>query len=132
MGTSLDSRALRVMRAFTLFLACGLMLAVAACGPKPEPKPTRDQVLPSLQQEAARMKADGEKMPAGVGVQATWTIVAVDVQEQAGNDAKPFKGTVRFKIASSAQALGGQAPQSFEKKFDYVYDAAQKKWLFGS
>ncbi|MFI5183507.1 MAG: hypothetical protein ACHQNV_03845 [Vicinamibacteria bacterium] len=110
-------------------LVCGLSLAAAACT-KPEPKLTRDQVLTSLQQEAAHMKADGENMP-DVGVKATWTIVAVDVQEQAGNDAKPFKGSVRFKIESSAHALGGQAPQNFEKKFDYVYDAAQKKWLFG-
>jgi hypothetical protein len=119
------------MRASLSLFACGLTLAVVACGPKPAPKPTRDQVLPSLRQEAARMKADGEKMP-DVGVRATWTIVAVDVQEQPANDARPFKGTVRFKIESSAQALGAQSPQSFEKKFDYVYDAAQKKWLFGS
>lgn len=119
------------MRPSLLAIVCGLTLAAAACGKPSEPKPTRDQVLPALRQEAARMKADGEKMP-DVGVKATWTIVAVEVQEQAGNQAKPFKGTVQFKIESSAQGLGGQSPQSFEKRFDYVYDAALKKWSFGS
>jgi hypothetical protein len=118
------------MRVHLVSLVCGLSLVAAACA-KPEPKLTRDQLLPSLQQEAARMKADGEKMP-DVGVKVTWTIIAVDVQDQPGNDAKPFKGIVRFRIESSARALEGQSPQSFEKKFDYVYDAAQKKWLFGS
>jgi hypothetical protein len=118
------------MRTSFLSVVFGLTLAAAACA-KPEPKITRDQVLPSLQQEAARMKADGENMP-DVGVKAIWTIVAVEAHEQPGNDAKPFKGTLRFKIESSARALGGQPPESFEKKFDYVYDAAQKKWLFGS
>ena len=77
------------------------------------------------------MKADGKKMP-DVGVKATWTVTSVDVTEQAGNDAKPFKGVVRFKIESSARALGDQPAQAFDKSFDYVYDAAQKKWLFGT
>jgi hypothetical protein len=117
------------MRPLLLAALCGLTLASAACK-KPEPKLTREQVMPALQQEAARMKSDGESMP-DVGVKATWTIVGVEVQEQPGNDAKPFKGTVRFKIESTAHALSGQSPQSFEKRFDYVYDAAQKKWLFG-
>ena len=117
------------MRHRLVLVVWALSLVAAACA-RPEPKPTRDQVLPLLRQEAARMKADGEKMP-DVGVTTTWTIVAVDVQDQAGNEAKPFRGTVRFKIESSAHALGGQSPQTFEKKFDYTYDAAQKKWLFG-
>lgn len=99
-----------------------------ACS-KPEPKLTRQDVLPLLQQEAQKMKADGEKVP-DVGVKATWTIAAVEVVEQPGNAAQPFSGSVRFKIESSTHALEGPSTQSFEKKFDYVYDAAQKKWLF--
>jgi hypothetical protein len=108
-----------------------LVVACVACGPKPEPKLTRDEAKAALQQEAMRMKAEGEKMP-DVGVKATWTVTAVDVTERPGNDAKPWKGTVRFKIESSAHALGDAAPQAFDKSFDYVYDAAQKKWLFGT
>ena len=116
------------MRNSLLTFAC--VLALAACT-KPEPKLTKADVAPSLDIEAAKMKADGEKMP-DVGVKATWNIVAVDVVEQPDNAARPFRGRVRFKIDSSAHALEGQAPQSFEKSFDYVYDATQKKWLFGS
>lgn len=111
---------------------CAVSLLALACGPKGEPKPTAADVKPALQQEAAKMKADGEKMPDVVGVKATWTIVSVDVAEQPGNESKPFKGTVKFKIESSAKPLEGQAPQSFEKKFDYVWSSVTKQWQFGS
>ncbi len=105
-------------------------LLMAACH-APEAKPTRDDVSAGLQQEAKKMKADGENMPA-VGVKATWNIVAVDIREQPDKPAHPFAGTVRFRIESSARALQGSAPQSFEKKFEYEYDAASKRWLFRS
>lgn len=111
-----------------VLLVLAVALAVLGCA-KAEPKATREQVLPLLQQEAARMKADGEAVP-DVGVKATWTIAGVDVAEQAGDEARPFKGTIRFRIESSTHALEGPATQSFERKFDYVYDAAQKKWVF--
>jgi uncharacterized low-complexity protein len=111
-------------------VASAVVLALAAVGcTKSEPKATREQVLPLLQQEAARVKAEGEAVP-DVGVKASWTIAAVDVQEQPGNDAQPFKGTIRIRIESATHALEGPATQAFEKKFDYVYDAVQKKWLF--
>ncbi len=102
-------------------------LLMAACH-TPEPKLTRDDVSAGLQQEANKMKADGENMPA-VGVKAVWNIVAVDIREQP-DPAHPFAGTVRFRIESSAHALEGSAPQSFEKKFEYLYDAALKQWRF--
>lgn len=108
------------------------LLAIALAGlacKKAEPKPTRDEVLPLLQQEAARMKKEGEAGP-DVGVKATWTIAGVDVQEQAGNDALPFKGTIRIRIESATHALEGPQTQSVEKNFNYVYDAVQKKWVF--
>jgi hypothetical protein len=107
-----------------------LALLMAACH-KPEPKLTRDDVTAGLQQEANKMKADGENMP-DVGVKATWNIVAVDIKEQPDNPGHPFTGTVRFKIDSSAHALEGSAAQSFEKKFEYEYDAASKRWRFKS
>ena len=105
-----------------------LALCVFACSTS-EPKATRADTLALLQQEAQRMKADGEKMP-DVGVKATWIIAAVDVVEDPANTSQPFKGTIRFKIESATHALDGPPTQSFEKKFDYVYDAGLKKWLF--
>ncbi len=116
------------MRNCIVVLALATAMAAGACS-KPEPKLTRQDVLPLLQQEAKKMKADGEKVP-DAGVKATWTIVAVDVVEQPGNAAQPFSGSVRIKIESATHALEGPSTQAFEKKFDYVYDAAQKKWLF--
>lgn len=110
--------------------ACAVAVCVAAAGcARSEPKATREQVAPLLQQEAERMKAEGESVP-DVGVKATWTIAAVEVHEQSGNDAQPFKGTIRMRIESATHALEGPSTQSFEKKFDYVYDAVQKKWMF--
>lgn len=105
-----------------------MALLMTACH-KPEPKLTSDDVRPGLQQEANKMKADGENMP-DVGVKATWNIVTVDVREQPDKPDHPFAGSVRFKIESSARALEGSAPQSFEKKFEYEYDAASKRWRF--
>jgi hypothetical protein len=103
-------------------------LLIAACH-TPEPKLTREDVAPALQQEAKKMKADGENMP-DVGVKAVWNIVAVEIREQPDNPGHPFAGSVRFRIESSARALEGSAPQSFEKKFEYEYDAASRLWRF--
>ena len=105
-----------------------LALLVLACKVG-EPKPTRESVIPALQQEAQKLKTEGESMP-DVGVKATWNVAAVEVKEQAGNAAQPFAGTIRFRIESSTHALEGPATQSFEKKFEYVYDAASKQWRF--
>ncbi len=117
------------MRNASLVLMLTAAVVCASACSKPEPKLTRQDVLPLLQQEAQKLKADGEKVP-DVGVKATWTIAAVEVAEQAGNAAQPFVGSVRFKIESATHALEGPSTQAFEKKFDYVYDAGQKKWLF--
>lgn len=111
-------------------IACTAVLALAAAGcAQSEPKPSREQVLPLLQQEAARMKVEGEAVP-DVGVKATWTIAGVEVRERPDNAAQPFEGTIRIRIESATHALEGPQTQAFEKKFDYVYDAAQKRWVF--
>ncbi|HET7294785.1 MAG TPA: hypothetical protein VFM88_20345 [Vicinamibacteria bacterium] len=94
-----------------------------------EPKATRESVTPALQQEAQKLKAEGERMP-DLGVKATWNVLAVEVREQKGSADQPFAGTIRFRIDSSTHALEGPSTQSFEKKFDYVYDAASKQWRF--
>jgi|RhiMetdeSRZDD1v2_1073273.scaffolds.fasta_scaffold257995_1 hypothetical protein len=105
-----------------------LVVVATACGIG-QPKLTREAITPALQQEAEKLKADGESMP-DLGVKATWNIMAVEVKEQPGNAAQPFAGTIRFKIESSTHALEGPATEAFEKKFEYVYDAASKQWRF--
>jgi hypothetical protein len=112
----------------SLVVLCAAAVAAGACK-KAEPKPTVQDVQPALQQEAQKLKADGEKVP-DVGVKSTWTIAGVDVVPQAGNEAQPFAGTIRIKIESETHALEGPQTQTLEKKFNYVYDTAQKKWLF--
>jgi hypothetical protein len=112
------------VRTSLAILAAGAL----SCSPA-QPKVTRADALALLQQEAQKMKADGEKVP-DVGVKATWNIAGVDVVEEPGNAAQPFRGTIRFRIESATHAIDGPATQSFEKRFDYVYDAAQKRWLF--
>jgi hypothetical protein len=108
--------------------ACAL--AAAACGVV-KPKPSADAVRPGLQKEAETLKADAEKMPA-LGLKTTWKIVAVEVQEQAGNDDRPFRGVVRFRIETEKQEPDGLRTQAIEKTFNYVYDATAGKWTFGS
>lgn len=114
-----------------LATVAALAMAAVCCSGKKEPALTRETVLPLLQAEARSFKADGEKMDPKLGVKATWTVTAVEVQEQAGNKSQPFRGTVRFRIDSQMREFDGTAlTQTFEKKFDFVFDAPSKKWLF--
>jgi hypothetical protein len=83
-----------------------------------------------LQNEAAAMKRDGEKLDPSLGVKATWTIHSVQVQEQPGNDARPFTGVVVFRINSRVDEPMGPVESNFEKTFRYAYDAKMGKWLF--
>jgi hypothetical protein len=110
-------------------LTVALALALAACGGLLKPKHTRESVLPSLQKEAESMKTDGEKMPVDLGVKAIWHIDGVEVREQPGNDKQPFAGTIRFRIESRTQDFDGPKSRSFEKRYEYAFDAATEKWL---
>lgn len=105
-------------------------LLCAACSVVGTKGPSRESVTPLLHNEAAALKRDGEKMDPGLGVKATWTIKTVDVQEQAGNDSQPFRGTVRFVINSQTMEPTGVVEHNFERTFNYVYDAKLGKWLF--
>ena len=111
-----------------------LVLAVTAlalcCGRVINRGPTKEQVTGALQAEAASMKRDGEKLDPSLGVKATWNITGVDVQEQAGNAAQPYKGAVRFLINSRTEDPTGPVETNFDKTFNYVYDAKLGKWLF--
>jgi hypothetical protein len=112
-----------------LLAACAL--AAAACGVV-KSRPSAEAVRPGLQKEAEAFKADAEKMPA-LGLKTTWKIASVEVQEQADNDDRPFRGVVRFRIETEKQEPDGVVrSEAIEKTFNYVYDATAGKWTFGS
>jgi hypothetical protein len=112
-------------------MALALALSVVSCGIT-DPKVTREAVLPLLQKEAETMKAEAEKPDpkfAPLGVKNTWTIAGVEIHEQAGNKAQPFKGTIQFRIDSEMREFDGTPlKRTLERKFNYVYDTAAKKW----
>jgi hypothetical protein len=119
------------MTARTTALLLAAVLAAGACSKSASSrKATRETVTPLLQQEADTLKRDGEKIDPNFGVRATWTVRGLDVQEQAGNDSQPFRGTVRFVINSQTQEPTGVVEHNFERTFKYVYDARLGKWLF--
>lgn len=106
-----------------------LALAVLSCAKKPS-GPTREEVLPALQQEAQVMKKEAEKMDPALQVTNVWTIANVDVQEQAGNKAEPFKGTIRFDVETRTKEWDGTVlADKKQKSFNYAYVAATKKWM---
>jgi len=107
-----------------------LAFVALSCSGSRAQVPKAEAVKPMLDQEALALKTEGEKMNPNLGVKATWTVTAVDVQEQPGNKAQPYRGTIRFRINSEMKEPGGVVETNFEKKFDYVYDAAAKKWMF--
>lgn len=115
------------LRASLAVLALGLSLA--SCSKKPS-GPSREEVLPALQQEAQVMKTEAEKMDPKLQVTSVWTIAGVDVQEQAGNKAEPYKGTIRFDIATQTKEWDGTVlNDKKQKSFNYAYVAATKKWM---
>jgi hypothetical protein len=107
-----------------------LALLSSACLKSLDPRLRREAVLPLLQKEAESLKRDGEKVDPALGVRSTWNIEAVEVKEQPGNDTNPWAGTVRFKIESRMQEVDGSvATQSFEKRFEYVYNSTLRRWI---
>jgi len=113
-------------------LALGIAVAMVGgvgCSLKPK-GPSREMVLPLLQQEANSLKADGEKANPELGVKATWAIQGVEVREQAGNEAQPWAGTIRFNITSEMRDVDGTPlVQRFDKRFEYVWSTAMNRWI---
>ena len=115
----------------SLILAVALAVAAAGACSKAGPKaPDRETVTKLLRQEAESFKKEGERIDPNLGVAATWNIDAVVVSERPGDTAKPWNGTVRFKIESRTREPDGSATTDrLDKKFDYVFDAASGRWL---
>lgn len=101
----------------------------AACGEKAPERPAREVVLPLLQKEAASMKADGERVNPALGVKSTWNVESVEVQEQAGNPAQPWRGTIRFRIETRMREPdGAETNDRLDKQFYYAYDVVPGQW----
>ena len=106
-----------------------LAIVLCACSGGAPSKSDREAATAALQTEAAALKRDGEKMPPSLGVKATWTVTAVEVQEQPGNAAEPLTGTIKFRINSQVREPTGIVENNFERTFKYGYNAAVKQWL---
>ena len=106
-----------------------LALILVACSGGAPSKSDREAATAALQNEAAALKRDGEKMPPSLGVTATWTVTGVDVQDQPGNATQPFTGTIKFRINSKTREPTGVVENNFERSFKYVYDAGIKQWM---
>jgi hypothetical protein len=115
----------------SIFLTMAVaVLATGACGKAGPKAPDRDTVQALLRQEAESFKKEGERLDPNLGVSATWNIDAVVVTERPGDTARPWNGTVRFKIESrTREPDGSSTADHLEKKFDYVFDAASGRWL---
>jgi hypothetical protein len=114
---------------FLLGAAVFVTLTGVACGVKKPERPSRETVLPLLQQEAATIKADGEKVNPALGLKSTWNVEAVEVQEQAGNDEQPWRGFIRFRIETKMREPDGtEINDRLDKKFDYAYEQMTHQW----
>ena len=60
-----------------------------------------------LRQEAETIKKEGQRIDPNFGVSATWNIEAVLVNQCPGTTAKPWNGTIRFKIESRTREPDG-------------------------
>ncbi len=123
---------MKLRHSTSLALGAGLALSLVtglACSRKPK-GPSREMVLPLLQQEAQSLKADGEKASPGLGVKATWAIKSVEAREQASNESQPWTGTIQFDITSEMRDVDGTPlVQKFDKRFEYVWSTAMNRWI---
>jgi hypothetical protein len=107
------------------------LTGLGGCGRKGADVPGREVVTSLLQQEADSLKRDGEKLDPVLRVKATWAITGIDVTERANDPDRPWAGTIRFKIKSEMRDEQGAATvDEFERRFDYVYSASLKRWVF--
>jgi len=120
---------LRQSTPMQLAAAAFLLAAGLACSLKPK-GPSREMVLPLLQQEAQSLKADGEKANPELGVKATWAIKSVEAREQPANESQPWAGTIQFNITSEMRDVDGTPlVQKFDKRFEYVWSTAMNRWI---
>jgi hypothetical protein len=108
-----------------------LSLVASGCGSKAPKGPTREVVTASLQKEADRFKADGEKLDPVLRVKATWTIEGLDVTERPNDPDNPWAGTIRFKIRSDTLDTDNKVlTDETQKRFDFIYSMTINGWVF--
>ena len=111
-----------------MILATLAALGLRAQGPE---VPGREVVTPLLQQEADALKRDGEKLDPILRVKATWAVAGIDVTERPGDPDQPWAGAIRFRIRSEMRdERGAVTTDEFERRFDYVYTASLRRWIF--
>jgi hypothetical protein len=112
--------------------ACAVLscfVFVTSCSEGKKDPPTREHVVPLLEQEAESMKRDGESdVSPSLGVSVSWTVQSVNVREQPGNEAEPWSGTIAFLIESKTPDLDGTATERFERSYDYVWESEGERW----
>ena len=108
-----------------------LAVAVVAWGCKgPFGGPSKDDVTAELRKEAETFKQKGEQSDPVLRLKSTWNIEGVDVVEQDGNDNRPYRGTIRFKIITTMRDPDGtETNDRLDKQFNYEYDVREKRWL---
>ena len=102
---------------------------LAACGEEEPEPPSRETVLPLLQQEAASLKQEGENISPKLEVEMTWNIDAVDVRAQPNDAQFPWSGTIHVTIVARIKELDGYVTEETKKNFDYTWDMNLEKWL---
>jgi hypothetical protein len=105
------------------------VVVVASCGAGKKDAPSREQVALLLQREAEAMKLEGESdVNPSLGVSVSWTVQAVDLREQPGNEAEPWAATIGFVIESKTPELDGTTTERFERSYDYVWESESERW----
>ncbi|HVR69985.1 MAG TPA: hypothetical protein VMT87_03995 [Vicinamibacteria bacterium] len=116
-------------RAAIVLTALGVARAGAGCK-SPFGGPSREEVTAELRREAEVFKQKGEQSDPVLRLKSTWNIEGVDVVEQEGDGNRPYKGSIRFRIITTMRDPDGtETNDRLDKKFDYVYDVKEKRWL---
>ena len=116
-------------RAAAALTVLALAAAVAGCKTR-FGGPSKEEVTAELRKEADVFKQKGEQNDPILRMKSTWNIEGVDVTEQAGDDNRPYKGTIRFKIVTTMKDPDGtETNDRLDKQFHYVYDVREKRWL---
>lgn len=108
----------------------GLLLLTAGCSPAKKTPPPQEEVQALLQQiaETERREAEADVNP-NLGVKVTWQIDSVEVQPQPGNEAAPYKGTVRFIVESQTPELDGVVTERVQSEYEYLWDLESGAWV---